>query len=167
VRQLIQRLVTSNPSPGYIYRVSQAFANNGAGVRGDMRAVVRAILLDYEARSSAVAASANFGKMKEPLLRATALFRAFDAARTSAALLTSPIRKARSPRAVLRAPTVFNFYRAQFRAARCDCRGRALRAGISDPHGHDRADAAELLLRLYLCEPFGDGHRLSRPSASR
>lgn len=113
VRQLIQRLVTSNPSPGYIYRVSQAFANNGAGVRGDMRAVVRAILLDYEARSSAVAASANFGKMKEPLLRATALFRAFDAASNLGRYnIANP--EGSLAQAVLRAPTVFNFYEPNF-----------------------------------------------------
>ena len=49
-KQLIQKLVTSNPSPAYVYRVAQVFANNGKGVRGDLRAVVRAILLDYEAR---------------------------------------------------------------------------------------------------------------------
>jgi uncharacterized protein (DUF1800 family) len=113
VRQLIQRLVTSNPSPGYIYRVSQAFANNGAGVRGDMRAVVRAILLDYEARSSAVAATANFGKMKEPLLRATALFRAFDAA-SNLGRFNIPNPEGALAQAVLRAPTVFNFYEPNF-----------------------------------------------------
>ena len=50
-KQLIQRLVTSNPSPAYVGRVSAVFANNGAGVRGDMKAVIRAILLDTEARS--------------------------------------------------------------------------------------------------------------------
>ncbi|HEY0946163.1 MAG TPA: DUF1800 family protein [Opitutaceae bacterium] len=74
-RQLIQRLVTSNPSPGYVYRVAQAFADNGAGVRGDLAAVVRAILLDYEARSPRVAATLAYGKLKEPLLRLSALFR--------------------------------------------------------------------------------------------
>src|SRR5256885_16522206 len=72
-RELIQRLVTSNPSPGYVYRVAQVFANNGSGVRGDLGAVVRAILTDYEARSSAVAANASFGKLKDPILRPTAL----------------------------------------------------------------------------------------------
>ena len=53
-RQLIQRLVTSTPSRGYVYRVVSAFNNNGSGVRGDMLAVVKAILLDYEARSATV-----------------------------------------------------------------------------------------------------------------
>ena len=76
-RQLIQRLVTSNPSRDYLYRVVQAFNDNGAGVRGDMQAVIRAILLDYEARSSVFSGQPTFGKQREPLLRATATARAF------------------------------------------------------------------------------------------
>ncbi|MSU47851.1 MAG: DUF1800 family protein [Opitutus sp.] len=112
-RQLIQRLVTSNPSPGYIYRVAQTFANNGAGVRGDLGAVVRAILTDYEARSPAVAATATFGKMKEPLLRATAMFRAFNAASNLGRFnIANP--EANLAQAALRAPTVFNFYEPNF-----------------------------------------------------
>ncbi len=78
-RQLIQRLVTSSPSPAYLYRVVQAFNDNGAGVRGDMQAVIRAILLDYEARSPVALAAASFGKQREPLLRVTAAARAFPA----------------------------------------------------------------------------------------
>jgi uncharacterized protein (DUF1800 family) len=107
-RQLIQRLVTSNPSPGYVYRVAQIFANNGVGVRGDLGAVVRAILLDYEARSPALLGGIGHGKLKEPLLRATAFMRAFGAASDSGrynidaypGLVQAP----------LRAPTVFNFF---------------------------------------------------------
>ncbi|HVM46787.1 MAG TPA: DUF1800 family protein, partial [Candidatus Acidoferrum sp.] len=78
-RQLIQRLVTSNPSPGYLYRVVQAFNNNGAGVRGDLQAVIKAILLDYEARSPAAPTLTSYGKQREPLLRVTAAARAFPA----------------------------------------------------------------------------------------
>jgi uncharacterized protein (DUF1800 family) len=112
-RQLIQRLVTSNPSPGYIYRVARVFANNGAGVRGDLGAVVRAILTDYEARSSAVASTATFGKLKEPLLRATAVFRAFNAASNSGRFnIANP--QGNLAQAALRAPTVFNFYEPNF-----------------------------------------------------
>ena len=76
-RQLIQRLVTSQPSRDYLYRVVQAFNNNGAGVRGDMKAVIKATLLDYEARSPALLAQPTFGKQREPVLRATAVARAF------------------------------------------------------------------------------------------
>ena len=76
-RELIQRLVTSHPSRDYLYRVVQAFNDNGAGVRGDMKAVIKAILLDYEARSPALLDEPTFGKQREPVLRATAAARAF------------------------------------------------------------------------------------------
>lgn len=76
-RQLIQRFVTSTPSRGYLYRVVQKFNDNGSGVRGDLKAVVKAILLDYEARSATEAARPGFGKQREPVLRVTALARAF------------------------------------------------------------------------------------------
>ncbi len=69
-KNLIQQLVTSNPSPDYIARVSAAFANNGLGVRGDMKAVLKAILLDPEARAGddALAPTASDGHLKEPVL---------------------------------------------------------------------------------------------------
>jgi uncharacterized protein (DUF1800 family) len=76
-KQLIQRLVTSNPSPAYISRVAQVFNNNGAGVRGDLGAVVRAILLDPDARSTTPAS--GFGKLREPVLRIAQLLRGFSA----------------------------------------------------------------------------------------
>ncbi len=75
-RQLIQRLVTSNPSRNYLYRVVQKFNDNGSGVRGDMKAVIKAILLDYEARSSDLLAERSFGKQREALLRVTGAARA-------------------------------------------------------------------------------------------
>jgi uncharacterized protein (DUF1800 family) len=78
-RQLIQRLVTSNPSRDYLYRVVQKFNDNGNGVRGDMQAVVAAILLDYEARSPNSITAPTFGKQREPLLRVTAMARALPA----------------------------------------------------------------------------------------
>jgi uncharacterized protein (DUF1800 family) len=75
-RQLIQKLVTSHPSPAYVARISAVFNNNGSGVRGDLGAVVRAILLDPEARG---VPSADFGKLREPILRITQWRRAFNA----------------------------------------------------------------------------------------
>ena len=122
-RQLIQRLVTSNPSPGYIYRVASVFANNGSGVRGDLGAVVRAILTDYEARSSALLNNPSHGKVKEPLLRATALLRAFNGAAdggryttSNGSSLTNPenIGTSSLAQAAGRAPTVFNFYEPDY-----------------------------------------------------
>jgi Protein of unknown function (DUF1800) len=76
-RQLIQRLVTSHPSRDYVYRVVQKFNDNGSGVRGDMKAVVKAILLDYDARSNSEATKAAFGKQREPIMRVAAATRAF------------------------------------------------------------------------------------------
>ena len=112
-KQLIQRLVTSNPSPGYVARVSAAFANNGAGVRGDMRAVVRAILLDDEARSPAGLTQPGFGKLREPMLRFVQWGRTFGLNSTFGTWkignLSDPgSRLGQSP---LRSPSVFNFFR--------------------------------------------------------
>jgi len=78
-RRLIQRLVTSNPSAAYIQRVAQVFNKNEHGVRGDMRSVVKAILLDDEALYGAKRYPSTFGKFREPLLFYTHLFRAFSA----------------------------------------------------------------------------------------
>ncbi|MBL8223546.1 MAG: DUF1800 family protein, partial [Bryobacterales bacterium] len=68
-RQLIQRLVTSNPSPAYIGRVTAVFNNNGSGVRGDLKAVVRAVLLDDEARRAPAPGDTSRGKLREPIVR--------------------------------------------------------------------------------------------------
>ena len=80
--ELIQRLVTSNPSRDYVYRVAQVFNNDGTGVRGNMQAVIQAILLDYEARSTNMISQPTYGKQREPLLRVTGLARAFPAPAT-------------------------------------------------------------------------------------
>ena len=105
--RLIQRLVTSNPSPGYVRRVATVFNNNGSGVRGDLGAVVKAILLDPEARP-AMAMEID-GKIKEPLLRLTQLFRAYNATSISGRypLVASYILFAQGP---LQSPSVFNFF---------------------------------------------------------
>jgi len=109
VKRLIQRLVTSNPSPGYVYRVSQVFANDGTGTRGNLAAVVKAILLDYEARSPAMLSTSSYGKLKEPLLRQTALYRAFSAQAVDGRI---PVFTPDSTlgQAALRSPTVFNYF---------------------------------------------------------
>ncbi len=83
-RQLIQRLITSNPSRDYVYRVTQVFNDNGSGVRGDLSAVIQAILLDYEARSTNLLSVPTYGKQREPLLRVTATARAFPPPPTTA-----------------------------------------------------------------------------------
>ncbi|MFM9978263.1 MAG: DUF1800 family protein [Sphingomonadaceae bacterium] len=113
-RQLIQRLVTSNPSPAYVGRVAAVFANDGAGVRGDMKAIIRAILLDSEARNDTAAqSSTSFGKLREPIMRMTSWARAFGATSPSDAwpigdTSSSSNRLAQSPG---RSASVFNFFR--------------------------------------------------------
>ncbi len=111
--QLIQRLVTSNPSPAYVARVAAVFNNDGKGVRGNIRAVVRALLLDDEARSAAIAMGTSFGKLREPILRLSGWARAYSATSPSGAWAigntSDPAsRLAQSP---LRSPSVFNFFR--------------------------------------------------------
>jgi uncharacterized protein (DUF1800 family) len=117
-RQLIQRLVTSHPSPAYVERVARVFADNGAGVRGDMKAVVRAVLLDHEARDDGAAADPGHGKLREPVLRLTALLRAFGATSDSGAWLIGATDDPGSAlgQSPLRSPSVFNFYRPGYLA---------------------------------------------------
>jgi uncharacterized protein (DUF1800 family) len=112
-RQLIQRLVTSNPSPAYVGRVAAVFENNGSNVRGDLMATVRAILLDEEARDGMGLISRSFGKLREPVMRLTGWARAFQAGSPSEAWAigdtsSSATRLGQSPG---RSPSVFNFFR--------------------------------------------------------
>ena len=112
-RQMIQRLVTSNPSPAYVGRVAAVFNDNGAGVRGDLKAVFRAILLDEEARSSKGLTEPGFGKVREPMIRLVQWARSFGLTSASGSWklgdTSNPsTRLAQSP---LRSPSVFNFFR--------------------------------------------------------
>ena len=116
-RQLIQRFVTSNPSAAYLRRVAAVFDDNGQGVRGDLRAVLRAVLLDPEARDPAKAAEPGWGKQREPVIRFANFLRGLNA--------TSPSGRNRiwyldgadeglnqSP---LLSPSVFNFFSPNYR----------------------------------------------------
>lgn len=125
-RQLIQRLVTSNPSPAYVYRVAAVFANDGTGTRGNLRAVVKAILTDYEARSPDIRNNIGYGKLQEPLLRLAAFLRITNASAANGRYMDSffNIDAFWGPaggmwgtalsnllgQGPLMAPTVFNFY---------------------------------------------------------
>jgi len=111
--RLIQQLVTSNPSPAYVARVAAVFADDGHGVRGDLGAVVKAVLTDPEARDPARLQDPGFGKLREPVLRFTHWLRAFGATSSSGFWqlggLDSPAYQlGQSP---LNAGSVFNFWR--------------------------------------------------------
>ncbi|GAB4424920.1 MAG: hypothetical protein OHK0039_42400 [Bacteroidia bacterium] len=114
-RQLIQRLVKSNPSPAYVARVAAAFADNGQGVRGDMQAVVKAVLLDPEARDCAWIDDPSNGKLREPLVRALQLFKAFDLFNASGRYWnTGGALEAFIDQHPLASPSVFNFFLPDF-----------------------------------------------------
>lgn len=112
-KQLIQRLVTSNPSKKYVSRITAIFNNNGEGVRGDLRAVVRAILLDPEAREVHPSSRATVGRIREPILRLAHWMRSFNAAPANGRyiLLATDDPATSIGMTVLRSPSVFNFYR--------------------------------------------------------
>ncbi|MEB2318817.1 MAG: DUF1800 domain-containing protein [Pseudomonadota bacterium] len=112
-KQLIQRLVTSNPSPAYIARVATVFNDNGHGERGDLAAVVRAILYDPEARDQAVALQPGWGKIREPILRLTNWARASRAQSKSDMYKIGRTTDPASSlgQAIFYSPSVFNFYR--------------------------------------------------------
>lgn len=129
-RRLIQRLVTSNPSPAYIYRVASKFDNNGSGVRGDLAAVVKAIFLDPEARNALPEATG--GKVSEPILRLTRLLRAFPQPPPDSSPVLGRYVLA-NPRdsfnqAPLQSPTVFNFFHVNFQP-----QGAIANAGLYAP----------------------------------
>ena len=181
-RQLIQRLITSNPSPAYVTRVADVFANNGGGVRGDMKAVVRAILLDVEARRpfDDPATDANFGKVREPMLKLVALWRHFGAISGDTALFpaSNPRGGGGNPlsgQPSLRrwgptggapqdnyqqrphgAPSVFNFYEPDYKQP-----GQITDAGLFSPemqiiHEVTTVGTANDLFRR-LCSGYGGG----------
>jgi uncharacterized protein (DUF1800 family) len=109
-RHLIQQLVTSNPTPQYVDRIAAVFENNGDGVRGDMRAVVRAILLDSEARDPGFN-PLNAGKLREPVLLLTSALRMIGAESDGLAFLLRMDGLGQVP---FESPSVFNFYPPDF-----------------------------------------------------
>ncbi|NKI70226.1 DUF1800 family protein [Collimonas pratensis] len=175
-RQLIQRLVASNPSPAYVARVAQVFNNNGMGTRGDLGAVVRAILLDPEARNDASSDAPSYGKLREPLLMATHLWRAFNASAASGryAFWNPEEELGQAP---FSAPSVFNFFNPRYSPP-----GVVKRAGLVAPefqlvnaasitlisnffannvYGHDLGNAStksdDIMLNLDPLRPLATG----------
>jgi uncharacterized protein (DUF1800 family) len=112
-RQLILRLVCSNPSPAYVTRVAAVFNNDGAGVKGNLKAVIKAILLDDEARNGARLLDSGFGKQREPVLRLAAWARAFkaDSVNNTWTVGNTSDPATRLGQSPLRSSSVFNFFR--------------------------------------------------------
>lgn len=128
-RQLIQFLVTDNPSPGYIHRVQNVFVNDGSGVRGNLAAVVKTILLDPEARSHPL--SPNFGKVREPVMRTMHLGRLFHLAETHPKFVWWNWTEnfySFSAEEPTNSPSVFNFYTPVYQAP-----GDIRNAGLVSP----------------------------------
>lgn len=154
-RQLIQRMVTSNPSPAYIARVAAVFANNGSGARGDLRAVVTAILLDPEARAPLL--DAYYGKQREPVIRFANFLRGLNARSSSGLNAIHYLNDAdeglgQSP---LLAPSVFNFFSPNFRPA-----GPVAQAGLVAPEFQittetTAASALDFFIRLFKQGGYG------------
>ena len=138
-KRLIQFLVTSNPSTGYVSRVVSVWNNNGSGVRGDLKSVIRAILLDGEARNPATAPVANshYGKLREPMVRFVHFANAMGAkskeARNSIWWLDSPDDSlGQTP---LLAASVFNFFSPFYSRA-----GSIAQAGLASPEFQNATD---------------------------
>jgi uncharacterized protein (DUF1800 family) len=129
-RQLIQRFTSSSPSSAYIQRVAQKFVNNGYGERGDLSAVIRQVLMDPEARN---APTTNSGKPREPLLKLTAMWRAWDAQMPAADVYGNIPMGMTNPSGTfgqrpLGADTVFNFYEPDYQQP-----GAIASAGLYSP----------------------------------
>jgi uncharacterized protein (DUF1800 family) len=110
-RRLIQRLISSNPSPAFIQRIASVFNNNDSGVRGDLKSVIRAILLDPEARNCCGDETDAFGKLREPFVRYMNLIKGLNLTATGGVFRNAMVRvydqTAQRP---LSSPSVFNFY---------------------------------------------------------
>jgi uncharacterized protein (DUF1800 family) len=122
--RLIKQFVTSNPSPAYVQRVAATFNNNGFGVRGDLGATVRSILLDFEARDASKLLDPGFGKLREPVIRLANWMRAFEAKSQSQIangpggvgflMFRTDTADSRLGQDFMEAPSVFNFWEAGF-----------------------------------------------------
>ena len=150
-RQLIQRLVASNPSPAYVYRVAKVFDNNGSGVRGDLRAVVRAILTDYEARTTTNLAFPGAGRLLEPVLRVSKAVRALGGKSVNGTWLVGFLDSTLG-QTPLASPTVFNFYAPDYAA-----QGDIAEAGLVSPEFGITNDSTIVTTASYFRQLAFDG----------
>jgi len=124
-KQMIQRLVSSNPSPAYVSRVSKVFNDNGSGVRGDLLAVVKAVLLDAEAAQDV---TVSIGKIREPMLRFVQWARTFNASTATGAWAIGDTSDpaSRLNQSPMRSPTVFNFFEPNYSPPNLSLNSQAL-----------------------------------------
>jgi uncharacterized protein (DUF1800 family) len=160
-KQLIQRLTSSNPTEAYVAAVSRVFDNNGAGVRGDMKAVIKAILMHPEARVQNDAS----GKLREPVLRLAALLRAFPHTSETGGWRVGNTDNPGTAlgQTVLRSPSVFNFYRPGYLAPGT----RAAAANLATPEMqlvHETTTAGYV---NYMRDGLSSGFGLTAPSNRR
>jgi len=159
--RLIQRLTTSNPSPQYIERVAAVFEDDGTGVRGNLAAIAKAILLDPEARSGAFLVDPTRGKLREPLVRFTQYCRSFELAsnRPDQLLYLTDLQSLLG-QFPYRSPSVFNFYLPDFSPS-----GEIRKIGLVAPEFQILDDntgigtflAIDTLVRRGLVSPVGSG----------
>ena len=147
-KQLIQHLVKSNPSQGYVARVSAAFADNGQGVRGDMKAVLAAVLLDPEARANddAILVGSTEGHLQEPALYVAGFLRAFGAVVNDQHYLASEL--AAMGQDVFNPPSVFNFYKPGYLVPGTNLTGGAFQI-YTPPAAIQRANLVANLFNAY------------------
>lgn len=129
-KQLVQKFVTSNPSPGYVARIATVFNDNGSGTRGDLGATIKAVLLDYEARALAPRESYSFGKPSEPLLRVARVLRVLpgNLPKPSDPNYYINLQWSLPEQAPLLSSSVFNFYQPGYANP-----GPIARAGLLSP----------------------------------
>jgi uncharacterized protein (DUF1800 family) len=144
-RHLIQRLVTSNPTPAYVGRVAAVFNNNGSGVRGDLKAVVRALLLDNEARNGQLAAPTTFGKLRDPITKLVRLWRVAPGISVNGRVFRYSHPDDEFAQRPLGAPSVFNFFKPTFAAP-----GEIRDAGLVSPEFQIATDIQLVTAPNYL-----------------
>ncbi len=158
--------MTSNPSPGYIYRVAHAFNDDGQGVRGNLKAVIRAVLMDKEARDLTLLSPERSGQLREPLIRATHLIRAFrkEPSSNPPTLGRFPIRNPyfEIREAPLWAVSVFNFFEPDFQVP-----GLLMDAGLYSPEFQITNEVSVIDTANYFYSAIDQGFRVNYGQSRR
>ncbi len=157
-RQLIQRFTTSNPSPAYIERVARVFERDSQGQRGNLAATIEAVLLDEQARGTP---DANFGKLREPILKLTALWRAFGADQGSSGTYLVNTPETALLQRPLGAPSVFNFYQPDYIPA-----GEFTTLGLYAPELQILSEATSVSAADFLYTRVFAGYNTANPNST-